>query len=94
MQRMGGLHRAETLINGVAVVISMQHAPIPCTVWARPATGDGLTISYSCDGGTTYETWPSGVVATYTTDVLEAPITHLKGQRASGSGTTSTFGVC
>lgn len=90
----GQTYIEETLLDGTAVVKSMAGAPVPCTVFARPAAGDTVTISYSCDGGTTYTAWPAGGVAAYTEDVLDAPVTHIKGQRTAGAGTTSAFGVC
>ena len=85
--------RSGTLADGNAVTEVMMGAPIPCTVWTRPASGDTVTVSYSVDGGQNYETWSNGAVTAYSDDVLLGPITHVKFQRTAGSGTTSTYGV-
>lgn len=89
---MPGMFKTGTLADGNAVTISMFTAPLPCTVWVRPAAGDTVTYSHSCDGGTTYTV--RGAVTAYTEDVLDAGVTHLKFQRTAGSGTTSAYGVC
>lgn len=94
-QVMGGIQfSTQTLIDGTAITVAMGGCPVPCTLWARPAAGDTVSISYSCDGGTTYTAWPAGGVTAYAEDILDAPVTHIKGQRTAGSGTTSAFGVC
>lgn len=90
----GKTYISQTLLDGTAVEKSMAGAPIPCTVFARPAAGDTVAIEYSCDGGTTYTAWPAGAVVAYTESVLDAPVTNIRGQRTVGSGTTSVFGVC
>lgn len=94
---MGGRNFSDgTLADGTAVVIDMLGAPMPCTVWARPASGDTVTVSYSVDGGQNYEVWQqgtSGAVTAYAADVLLGPVTHVKFQRTAGAGTTSTYGV-
>lgn len=92
--RMGGLWGSTILTDGTAQIIVMSNAPLPCTVFANPAAGDTITISYSCDGGTTYTNWAAGAVAVYTESVFDAPITHIRGQRTAGAGVTSVFGVC
>ena len=91
---MAGGATSQVLSSGTAVSLSMKNYPLPCTVWARPVAGDTVLLSYSCDGGTTYTAWAAGGVTVYTESVFDAPITHLKGQRTGGAGTTSTFGVC
>jgi len=83
-----------TLADGTAVVVEAKWLDYPLTVWVNPVAGDTVTVSYSCDGGTTYANWPSGAVTAYTEDVLVSGVTHLKVQRTAGSGTTSTYGVC
>lgn len=80
------------LTNGNAVDVSMANAPIPSTVWIRPAAGDTVTYSHSCDGGTTYTV--RGAVAVYTEDILVAGVTHIRFQRTAGTGITSAYGVC
>lgn len=92
--RMAGVTTPTILVNGTAVVVSTADYPLPATVWVRPAAGDTVALSYSCDGGTTYTAWSAGSVTAYTESVFDGPITHIKGQRTAGSGTTSAFGVC
>lgn len=82
------------LLDGNAVICDVRAYGFPRTVWARPGEGDTLAISYSCDGGTTFTAWAAGPVTAYTQAVFDAPITHIKGQRTGGSGTTSAFGIC
>jgi hypothetical protein len=82
------------LTDGTSATIELADAMIPLTVFARPASGDTVSIEYSCDGGTTYTAWSAGAVTAYAESVFDAPITHLKGQRTAGAGTTSAFGVC
>lgn len=91
---MHGLSRRAELPDGTAVEFDMKGFAFPSTVWVRPASGDTVAISYSCDGGTTYTAWSAGAVTVYTESVFDAPITHLKFQRTAGSGTTSACGVC
>lgn len=83
-----------TLGSGTAVIVPMRGAPLPATVWVNPAAGDTVTVTYSCDGGTTYTAWAAGSVTAYTETVFDSGITHLKFQRTAGTGTTSTYGVC
>lgn len=85
--------RSGTLPDGTAKIEVMTGAPLPCTVWVRPASGDTVTVSYSVDGGSNYETWVPGAVTAYSDDTLLGPVTHLKFQRTAGSGTTSAYGV-
>lgn len=83
------------LVDGNAVVWDVVPTPrYPFTVWVRPAAGDTVAVSYSCDGGTTYTAWAAGGVTSYTESVFDAPISHIKFQRTAGSGTTSAYGVC
>ena len=96
--RMGGSWKGSgidgllALVDGTAVTIEMFGAPVPCTIWTVPAAGDTVTVSYSVDNETTYETIVTTTVAWE--DVIETGITHLKFQRTAGTGTTSTYGVC
>lgn len=83
-----------TLADGTAVTVDTKWMDFPLTVFANPVVGDTVTVSYSCDGGTTYTTWSPGAVTTYTESVFDSGITHLKFQRTGGAGTTSTYGVC
>lgn len=80
-----------TLLDGNAVVVPMGGAPLPATVWVNPTVGDTVTVSYSCDGGTTYIV--RFAATAYAEDVLVSGITHLKFQRTAGAGTTSAYGV-
>lgn len=89
-----GLSLSGVLADGTAVVKAMSGVEFPSTVWARPASGDTVSVEYSCDGGTTYTAWSAGAVTAYTESVFDAPITHLRFQRTAGSGTTSAYGVC
>ncbi len=91
---MRGLFNATTLTSGTAVVVPMRGAPVPATVWARPAAGDTVTVSYSTDNQANWITWPNGAVTAYSQDVLLSGITDLRFQRTAGTGTTSICGVC
>lgn len=91
---MNGLSRFAELPNGDAVELRMNGVHVPFTVWARPGDGDTVTIWYSCDGGTTYTEWAAGAVTAYTETTFVSPVSHIKGQRTSGSGTSSAFGAC
>lgn len=64
------------------------------TVWWKPLNGDGITVEYSLDGGDTYEPPLITNTLTSSTDRLLSGITHVRFTRASGTGTTSTVGVC
>lgn len=92
--RMDGLFSrgVGTLPNNTAVVVPMINAPIPATVWVRPSS-DTITVSYSTDGGTNYQTWPNGSVTAYSQDILVSGITHLKFQATAGNANNS-YGVC
>ena len=81
-----------TLTDGTVVEVPMVGAPLPATVWANPAAGDTVTVSYSLDNGTTYTVIVATTVAWEVR--FESGITHLKFQRTAGTGTTSTCGVC
>lgn len=82
-----------TLTSGSAVVVAMDGAPIPSTVWVVPVSGDTVLVEYSMDGGTTYENWPNGSVTARAKDTLNSGVTQLRFSRTVGSGTTSTYGV-
>jgi len=94
MQKMNGSFYQGVLLDGNAVVISMTNAPIPATIWAKPASGDTVAVSYSVDGGVSYIAWDNGDVTAFASDVLSSGVTHMKFQRTAGSGVTSTVGVC
>lgn len=82
------------LSSSAPVTVEMAGAPIPATVCVNPAAGDAVMVEYSCDGGASYDPWPIGAVTGRTSYTLESGVTHLRFQRAAGSGTTSTYGVC
>lgn len=92
--KMNGGATVLTLTSGTAQTLSAKGLPLPATVWTRPVAGDTVTISYSTDNGANYQTWPSGAVTSYTEDVLDSGVTHIKFQRTAGAGVTSTCGVC
>ena len=91
---MRGAFNITPLPSGTAVVVSMTGAPIPATVWARPAAGDTVAVTYSTDNGVNWQAWPIGPVTAYAPDVLLSGVTHVRFQRTAGTGTTSTCGVC
>jgi len=83
------------LTSGTAVILSAKDLPLPATVWVEPVAGDTVTISFSLNGGLTYNTCIPNVVTTVPYyNSLVTGITNIKFQRTAGSGTTSTFGVC
>lgn len=84
------------LTSGTAVIVNLVGFSIPTTIGVTVVVGDSVTVSYSVDGGLTYVVWPLGVITStspITSDTLAAPISHVKFQRTSGAGTTSTYGV-
>lgn len=89
----GSQFASGTLVNGNAVVVPMAGARIGAAVWVVPAAGDTITVSYSLDGGTTYENWPDGPVTVASNDAIAAAVTHIRFQRTAGAGTTSTYGI-
>lgn len=96
---MTGLYQIKQLTDGNAVVINMKRAPLPCTIWVKPVAGDTVNIYYSLDDGLTYSAWDNGAVTSASTfdqkyAILLSGVSHIKGQRTAGSGTTSTFGIC
>lgn len=91
---MRGAFNVTSLTSGTAIVVQMTGAPIPATIWARPGAGDTVTVSYSTDNQQNWNTWPAGAVTTYTEDILNSGITHIRFQRTAGTGSTSTAGVC
>lgn len=85
-----------TLTNGNPVIFEIYKMlnGFPLTVWAKPLAGDGITVEYSYNGGASYQ--PPIVTNTLVDwyDSLLSGVTHIKFTRASGTGTTSTVGVC
>lgn len=82
------------LVDGASQIIVMRGAPLPSTVYAKPAPGDTVTIEYSVDDGATYTAWALGGVTVNSDTTFDSGVTHLRGTRTAGSGTTSEFGVC
>lgn len=91
--RMTGTFVQTTLTNGDAQTFSMVGAPIPATVWTRPASGDTVAVTVSFDG-TNFEAWSKGNVTAAASDILNSGVVAIRFQRTAGSGTTSTCGVC
>ena len=94
---MSGIFASHVLVDGVAVVVSMQGASLPSTVWANPVAGDTITVSYSLDDGATYTAWSLGAITSASATkqlAFFSGVTHIKFQRTAGTGTTSTCGVC
>jgi hypothetical protein len=72
----------------------MAGAPLPATLWVRPGAGETLTISYSTDGGTNYQSLTALTgAAAYTETQVSAGFTNLKITSAPGT-TAGTWGVC
>ena len=90
---MRGLFASGTLIDGVAVEISMVGAPLPATLWVNPTEGDTVNLWISFDNGASWLEWEEGACSVLTATSLNSGATNLKGQRVLGTGTTSTFGV-
>lgn len=90
----GSVFASGALANTTPVILSMEGAPIPATVWVVPGTGDTVKVEYSMDGGTTYTTWPNGSVTTSDSDILLSAITYLKFTATTDVTHTSTYGVC
>ena len=90
---MSGALILRVLADGTAMITDMDGQSIPSTVWVKPAAGDGVTVSASLDNGVSYLVWPAGEVTVDSCDVLDSGVTHLKVQRTTGSGITSTWGI-
>jgi hypothetical protein len=91
---MAGRATVVTLVDGDIVTFVGEGMPLPATVWARPAAGDTVAVTYSTDNGVNWQAWPIGPVTAYAQDVLLSGVTHVRFQRTAGTGTTSTCGVC
>jgi hypothetical protein len=91
-QTMNGLVIGGTLPTTTEVIKPMHGIPLPATVWVRPSS-DTITVSYSTDGGTNYQTWPNGAVTAYSQDILTSGITHLKFVATTGNS-SNQYGVC
>ena len=91
---MSGALVSRVLADGVAVIFDMDGQGLPSTVWVNPVAGDYILVGASVDNGLTYVDWPAGAVGVYTNDILISGVTHLKVQRVSGAGVTSTWGIC
>lgn len=90
-----GSSYSDVLPDGVAITKELKSYQCPTTVWVQPGFGsptDGISVWYSANGGATFKLWGAGEVFAYTDTVFDSPITHLKFQRTSGTGTNSTFG--
>lgn len=93
---MNGTFFIRTLVDANPVIFPVFQLPnsISPTAWWKPRTGDGITVEYSFDGGDTYEPPLITNTLTNSSDRLLSGITHVRFTRASGTGTTSTVGVC
>jgi len=94
----GGWGDPRTMVDGTAIVIDMEGAPLPATAWTVPVAGDTITVSYSLDGGVSYIAWPNGAVTSASAAALKelvfyGGVTHIKFQRTGGAGITSTCGI-
>lgn len=89
----GRQYKGGTLPNTTPVVETMEDAPLPCTVWVRPGSGDTVKVEYSVDDGQNYETWAAGSVTAYADDVLLSGVTHIRFTATTAATATSTYGV-
>ena len=89
----GRAYKTGTLVDTTPVVETMVDAPLPCTVWVRPGTGDTVLVAYSVDGGQNYESWPAGSVTAYAADSLLSAVTHIRFTATTAATATSTYGV-
>lgn len=80
------------LANGTAVPVPIAGLSLPLTVWVRPTNSDTVSVEYTVDG-TNWVAWPNGTVSAYSVDILDAPVLQVRFTRASGSGTTSAYGL-
>lgn len=81
-------------VGATNVVYDATFFPLPATMWVRPGAGETLTISYSTDGGTNYQSLTALTgAAAYTEVQVNAGFTNLKITSAPGS-TAGTWGVC
>lgn len=90
-------NNGQTLITGVltsgaAVAVDLSAQRGPTTIWVRPTNSDTVSVEYTVDG-TNWTAWPAGTVSAYAVDVLDAPVLQVRFTRASGSGTTSAYGL-
>lgn len=83
-----------TLVDGTPIVVSLVDSTfiLPPTIWAKPRSGDTITVDYSLDGGDTWET-PWIATTVNWDDVLAAGVSHIRFTRSAGTGTTSTVGI-
>ena len=81
-----------TLTSGTAVAVDLSRKAGPTTIWVRPTNSDTVSVEYTVDG-TNWVAWPNGTVSAYSVDVLDAPVLQVRFTRASGSGTTSAYGL-
>ena len=93
---MTGLVLTGVLTSGTAVTVSTRNAPLPATVTVKPVAGDTVAVSFSADGGTSFDPWDLGSLTSASavkSYVFYSGITHLRFQRTAGTGTTSTWSV-
>lgn len=68
--------------------------PLPGTLWVRPGAGETLTVQYSTDGGTNYQSLTALTGASaYSETTVSSGFTNLKITSTPGS-TAGTWGVC
>lgn len=76
--RMGGQFSTAIIPSGTPVVITMNEAPLPCTVTLKSANAARL-IEVSTDGGTEYFTPAVDMSsATQMALAINAPVSHVR----------------
>ena len=80
MPTRNSLARVVTLPEeAVATVYAMGDHPLPGTLWVRPTAGNTLTVDYSTDNGTTYQSLVGLTgAAAYTEVQVTSGFTNLK----------------
>lgn len=89
----GRQFKTGTLPDTTAVVVTMEDAPLPCTVWVRPGSGDTVLVEYSVDDGQNYESWAAGSVTASADDTLLSGVTHIRFTATTAATATSTYGI-
>jgi len=94
MSTRNSLARVETLpTSAVDTVYAMGDHPLPGTLWVRPTSGNTLTVAYSTDNGTTYQSLAALTGATaYTECQVLSGFTNLKITTSGVQG--GTWGIC
>jgi hypothetical protein len=88
-----------TVVVGTPKYEDVQGFPFPLTVTAIPGDGGTMAVAYSTTpnaagstGTATWIDWPSGAVATTTSDSLLSPVAALRFTATTANGTVEVNG--